>query len=89
MPILGGFSQHLSFLLSIVFFQITELSLKNILALVILIIGTFLISLNKDRVKVKSKEILFAVFPAFLFGLDFILTKQVLIHNLFWKGLYI
>ena len=86
-PILGGFQPIFIFLLSIVFFQITELSLKNILALVILIIGTFLISLNKDRVKVKSKEILFAVFPAFLFGLDFILTKQVFNSQPFLEGL--
>lgn len=86
-PILGGFQPIFIFLLSIVFFQITELSLKNILALVILIIGTFLISLNKDGAKVKSKEMLFAVFPAFLFGLDFILTKQVFNSQPFLEGL--
>lgn len=86
-PILGGFQPIFIFLLSIVFFQITELSLKNVLALIILIIGTFLVSLSRGKVKVRGKEILFSVFPAFLFALDFILTKQVFNAQPFFEGL--
>lgn len=86
-PILGGLQPIFIFFLSIVFFEIADISLKNILALIILIVGTFLISFNKDKTRVKSKEVLFAIFPAFLFSLDFILTKQVFNSQPFLEGL--
>jgi len=86
-PILGGLQPIFIFLLSIVFFSITEVSFKNVAALIILIIGTFLISFNKGNTKIKSKELLFSVFPAFLFALDIILTKQVFTVEPFFEGL--
>jgi drug/metabolite transporter (DMT)-like permease len=86
-PALGGIQPIFIFLLSIVFFQIKEISIKSIIALIILIIGTFLISLDKGRKNLKSKELLFAIIPGFLFALDFILTKQVFNTQPFLQGL--
>lgn len=87
MPTLGGLQVVFIFFLSIIFFQIKEVSLRNIIALFALIIGTFLISFDKSKAKIKSKELLFCTFSAFLFALDFILTKQVFNTHSFFEGL--
>ncbi|MDD4661808.1 MAG: EamA family transporter [Candidatus Pacebacteria bacterium] len=85
-PVLGGLQPVFIFLLSFLFFNITEVSFQNIIALIVLIIGTVLISLN-GKMKFKSKGLLFCFLPAFLFALDFILTKQVFLNQSFLEGL--
>lgn len=84
-PILGGLQPIFIFILSFFFFNIREISLQNTLALVFLIVGTFLISF--DGKKFKSRGLLFCLLPAFLFALDFILTKKVFIEQPFLEGL--
>lgn len=86
-PAMGGLQPVFIFFLSIGFFQITEISFKSVIALIILIIGTFLISSNGKKIKANSKEFLFSLVPAFLFALDAILTKQVFIEESFFEGL--
>ena len=86
-PAMGGLQPVFIFFLSIGFFQITEISFKSVAALIILIIGTFLISSNGKKIKANSKEFLFSLLPALLFALDAILTKQVFMGESFFEGL--
>ncbi|MDD4358495.1 MAG: EamA family transporter [Candidatus Pacebacteria bacterium] len=85
-PGIGGLQPIFILLLTIVFFGIT-VSIKSILALIILIIGTFLISMEKGRREIKNRELLFCVIPAVLFAGDFILTKQVFNVMPFLEGI--
>jgi len=84
-PILGGLQPVFIFFLSFLFFNIREISFQNTLALSFLILGTFLISLEGK--KFKNKGLLFCILPAFLFALDFILTKKVFLGQPFLEGL--
>jgi len=86
-PTMGGLQPIFILLLSMGFFQFTEISLQNIVALIVLIIGTFLISSSGKNVKIKGKELLFSLLPAALFALDVILTKQVFLTEPFLNGL--
>lgn len=86
-PAMGGLQPVFIFFLSIGFFQITEVSFQSVIALIILIVGTFLISSGGKKVRTNNKELLFSLLPAFLFALDAILTKQVFIGESFFEGL--
>lgn len=82
-PAQGAIQVIFILLLSVVFFEIKEV---NLLALGILILGSFLISFSK---RLKRKEILFCVFSAFLFAIDFVLVKQVFLMHSFLEGLFL
>lgn len=82
-PAQGAIQVIFILLLSVVFFEIKEV---NLLALGILILGSFLISFSK---RLKRKEILFCVFSAFLFAIDFVLVKQVFMVHSFLEGLFL
>ena len=85
-PAQGAIQVIFIFLMSIVFFQIKDISFNGLLALSALIMGSFLISFSK---KIKRKEILFCVFSAFLFAIDFVLVKQVFLMHSFLEGLFL
>jgi len=85
-PIIGGIQPVFVFLLTVFIFGFTGFVLKDIFALIILILGTVLISFN-NNFKFNKNVFLLAIIPAMLFALDFILTKQVFETNTFWHGL--
>lgn len=86
-PSMGGLQPIFIFFLSLVFFQLKVFDFKNILALALLIIGTFLISINKKEKGINKKALLFSGVGAVFFALDFILTKQVFLTQPFLQGL--
>lgn len=86
-PIIGALQPIFVFFLTIVFYGFSELAVKDVIALAILILGTFLISLEKGGSKINVKKMAIAIVPAFLFALDMILTKQVFFNFDFWEGL--
>lgn len=86
-PAMGGLQPIFIFLLTICFFQVSQISIQIIVALIALIIGTFLISSEKRKRKISKKTVFFALIPAFLFALDVILSKQVFLLQPFFEGL--
>lgn len=85
-PIIGGIQPIVVLFLTFFIFGFSGFVLKDVFALVILILGTVIISFN-SKFKFDKKIFLLALIPALLFAIDFILTKQVFIANDFWHGL--
>ncbi|MCX6778625.1 MAG: DMT family transporter, partial [Candidatus Magasanikbacteria bacterium] len=75
-PFIGGLSPIFVFLFS--FFLLGErLNVKQIVAFLIIILGTVLISLGKSHTKSVSRFYFLAVFSALMFGLSYTLTKYL------------
>lgn len=85
-PAIGGTLPFFSFLLVYLFSQGKEtLGLSDFAALVFLVLGSFLITLEKSkRISFKSWRVSTAA--AFFFALSFVLGKYVYLAQTFWNG---
>ena len=86
LPIVGGLTPI--FVIILAFFLINEsFASKQILAFVLIIIGTFLISLEFIKGGIKFKKLLWLALPsALFFALSYVLTKDVYNHQPFISG---
>jgi len=79
-PFIGGFSPIFVFIFS--FFLLGErLNLKQLVAFVVIILGTVLISVSKSKAKNPTSVYFLSIFSALMFGLSYTLTKY-LFNNL-------
>src|SRR3989338_11518184 len=86
LPVIGGLTPI--FVLILAYFFINEsLVSRQILAFILIIIGTFLISLEFKKHNIQFRKILWLALPAALFfGLSYVLTKDVYNHQPFISG---
>ncbi len=85
-PIVGGLTPV--FVLILAYFFLNEsLLTKQIIAFILIIAGTFLVSLEVTKGDVRFRKILLLALPAALFfGLSYVLTKDVYNHQPFVSG---
>jgi drug/metabolite transporter (DMT)-like permease len=86
LPMIGGLTPI--FVIFLAYFLIGEsLILKQIFAFIIIMIGTFLISLEFKNGDIKFKKLLWLALPsALFFALSYVLTKDVYNHQPFISG---
>lgn len=86
-PAIGGIQPIFIFIFTILIYGTGIFVFKDVLALVILTIGTILISLDYKTKKINKISLGYAFLVALLFALDYMLTKQVFLLQDFWSGL--
>lgn len=85
-PAIGGLTPLFTFgFLYIFTFGQTVLTPKDFLAFILLILGTVLINLKKEKL-INLKSFGFAGITAFFFSLAFVLTKYIYLALPFWNG---
>lgn len=85
-PAVGGLTPLFTFVLIYVFTSGQEaLSLRGVTAFILLIIGSVLISLRKEKL-INLKSFKFSALTALFFSLAFILVKYVYLAQSFWNG---
>jgi drug/metabolite transporter (DMT)-like permease len=85
-PAIGGFLPIFTFILITIFLGEKEaLGIKDILSFVLLILGSFLLTFEKDKL-ITLKGLQLSLVVAFLYSLAFILTKFVYSALGFWPG---
>lgn len=85
-PAIGGLTPLFTFGFIYIFTLDQEsLSLKNLIAFALLILGSVLITIKKKKLA-NFKSLKFSVFTAFLFSLSFVLIKYVYLAQPFWNG---
>jgi drug/metabolite transporter (DMT)-like permease len=86
-PIIGGLTPIFVFILAY-FFLGERLFSRQIVAFILIIIGTFIISLTFDKNRApRLRHALWLALPsAFFFGLSYVLTKDVYNHQPFLSG---
>ncbi|HRY63545.1 MAG TPA: EamA family transporter, partial [Patescibacteria group bacterium] len=86
-PIIGGLTPIFVFILAYLFLG-ERLFSRQIIAFILIIIGTFIISLtfNKDHTPNLRRALWLALPSAFFFGLSYVLTKDVYNHQSFFSG---
>lgn len=84
-PTIGATQPVFIAILSFVFWGMQSVDTRNVLAFIVLLTGSVLISIDKDpRITRKSLEI--GILTSLLFSLDFIFSKFVFLGMSFWPG---
>jgi len=85
-PAIGGMLPLFTFILiSIYSGKVIFSGTKEILAFCLLILGSFLITFEKEK-KISLSSFKISSISAFLFALTFVLTKNVYLNQPFWSG---
>jgi len=84
-PTIGASQPVIIALLSIFFWGKLDMGIKEIVAFVVLLLGSVLISINKNP-KITRKSLEISLITAVLFSLDFIFSKFVYTEMPFWQG---
>ena len=85
-PAVGGLTPIFTFLLIYVAsFGKETFSLSELMAFVLLILGSVFINLRKDRL-ITIESFKYSILSAFLFSLAFVLTKYAYLGQPFWNG---
>lgn len=84
-PTIGAVQPVLIALLSIVYFGFEKMKGNEVLAFIILLSGSVLISIDKNP-KITGKSLEISLVSALLFSLDFIFSKFVFLDMPFWQG---
>jgi len=85
-PAIGGIMPLFTFILVYLFSSGKEfLNLLGLIALFLLILGSFFITFEKEK-KISFKSLPISILAAFLFSLGFILSKYVYLSQPFWSG---
>ena len=85
-PVIGALTPIFTFILINIFLKTGKsLSILGIIALAILIGGSFLASFKKGK-KISFSSLKIAALSAFLFSLTFLLSKEVYENQPFWSG---
>lgn len=89
-PAVGGLTPIFSFILFFFFFPGTTFGYYQIIAFVLLLIGSVLISLEKSSFQSFSiKKLRYPIVAAFLYALTFFLTKNLFNQTNFTTGLFL
>lgn len=85
MPTIGATQPIIIAILSLFFWGYQKLEGNEILAFIILLTGSVLISIDKDP-KITKKSLEISLIASFLFSLDFIYSKLIFTEMPFWQG---
>lgn len=85
MPTIGATQPVIIAILSVFFWGYQKLEGNEILAFIILLTGSVLISIDKNP-KITKKSLEISLIASFLFSLDFIYSKFVFTEMSFWQG---
>ena len=85
MPTIGASQPVIIALLSILFWGRLDVGVKEIIAFIILLVGSVLISIDKNP-KITRKSLEISLITAVLFSLDFIFSKLIYTEMPFWQG---
>jgi len=90
-PAIGGFLPIFSFFLFFLYFPKAEfINLSQITAFILLLFGSVLISLKKFSIELLTfKTLKYPIIAAFLFALNFFLTKNLFLGTNFLSGLFL
>ncbi len=85
MPTIGATQPIIIAILSVFFWGYQKLEGNEILAFIILLTGSVLISIDKNP-KITKKSLEISLIASFLFSLDFIYSKFIFTEMSFWQG---
>ncbi len=85
MPTIGASQPVIIAILSIFFWGKLDMGLKDIVAFIVLLSGSILISIDKNP-KITRKSLEISLITAVLFSLDFVFSKFVYLEMPFWQG---
>jgi drug/metabolite transporter (DMT)-like permease len=85
-PAIGAVQPVLTFVFSLIFFGFQPISTAYVIAFVLLVIGTVLLSFEKSFT-LNGRYVKLVLIASLLFSLDYIFSKMVFINEPFWQGL--